>query len=238
MAASWFISNELYPAKEINLQKFDTMQQLITSYIIQERECMLKDVGRFKINFIAAESDIVNKQIAPRTVEINFAPREEKISDGLIKYVADKKMITLAQASDDVKMWCRDTKNKLINGEDVPLLSLGILKKSPSGIVFIADSSPAVFFGPVKAERVVHLNSEHAMLVGDKETTSSRMSDYLQIENVIKKNNTWKILAVLLFIIALFFLIIHFYGNPFSLSTIGNQNKIIPASAPHTYLKP
>ena len=238
MAASWFISNELFPAKEINLQKFDTMQQLITSYIIQERECMLRDVGRFKINFIAAASDIANKQIAPPAFEINFSPREEKISDGLIKYVADKKMITLTQASDDIKTWCRNAKNKLINGEDVPLLPLGVLKKSTSGNVFIADTSPAIFFRPVKAERVIHLNSEHAVLVGDKETTSSRMSDYLQVENVIKKNNAWKILAILLFIIALFFLIIHFYGNPFSLSTIGNQNKIIPASTPHTYLKP
>ena len=236
--ASWFISNELYADKEINLQKFDTMQQLITSYIIQERECMLRDVGRFKISFVASQSDIVNKQIAPRAVEINFAPREEKISDGLIKYVADKKMITLTQASDDIKTWCRNAKNKLINGEDVPLLPLGVLKKSTSGNVFIADTSPAIFFRPVKAERVIHLNSEHAVLVGDKETTSSRMSDYLQVENVIKKNNAWKILAILLFIIALFFLIIHFYGNPFSLSTIGNQNKIIPASAPHTYLNP
>lgn len=199
---------------------------------------MLADVGRFKINDVSAESDIINKQIAPPLLDISFASREEKISDGLIKYVADKKMITLAQASDDIKMWCRDTKNKLINGEEVPLLPLGVLKKSTSGNVFVANFSPAIFFRPVKAERVIHLNSEHAVLVGDKETTSSRMSDYLQVENVIKKNNAWKILAILLFIIALFFLIIHFYGNPFSLSTIGNQNKIIPASAPHTYLKP
>lgn len=238
MAACWFISNELYAAKEINLQKFDTMQQLITSYIIQERECMLRDVGRFKINFIAAASDIANKQITPPAFEINFSPREEKISDGLIKYVADKKMITLAEASDDIKMWCSNTKNKLVNGEDVPLFPLGILKKNISGNVFVADSSPAIFFRPVKAERVIHQNSEHAVLVGDKETTSSRMSDYLQIESVIKKNNTWKILAVLLFIIAVVFLFIHFYGNPFSLSTIGTQNKIVPASAPQTYLKP
>jgi hypothetical protein len=76
------------------------------------------------------------------------------------------------------------------------------------------------------------------MLVGDKETTSSKMNDYLQVEKIIKKNNTWKILAILLFVIALFFLIIHFYENPFSLSTIGNQNKITPGSASHTYLNP
>jgi len=199
---------------------------------------MLADVGRFKINDISAESDIINKHIVQPLLDISFASREEKISDGLIKYVADKKMITLAQAADDIKTWCSYTNNKLINGEDVSLLPLGVLKKSNSGNVFIADSSPQIFFGPVNAERVIHLNSEHAMLVGDKETTSSKMNDYLQVEKIIKKNNTWKILAILLFVIALFFLIIHFYENPFSLSTIGNQNKIIPGSASHTYLNP
>lgn len=214
------------------------MQNLITSYIIQARECMLADVGRFKINDISAESDIINKQIAPPLLDISFASREEKISDGLIKYVADKKMISSTQALTDIKAWCKDTKNKLINGEDISLFPLGVLKKGPSGNVFIPDSSPVIFFGPVSAERVIHQNSVHAMLVGDKQTTSSIMNDYLQVEKIIKKNNAWKILAILLFVIALFFLIIHFYENPFSLSTIGNQNKIIPGSASHTYLNP
>ena len=214
------------------------MQNLITSYIIQAKECRLRDLGRFKINDISAETDIANKQIFPPSIEISFTPKEDRISDGLVKYVADKKRISVSQALDDLKNWCADTKTQLKNGGQILLDPLGILKKGPSGNLFIQNTSSIIFFEPVAAERVIHQNSEHAMLVGDKETTSSKMNNYYHEEEIVRSDNTWKILAIILFAIALFFLIVHFYGNPFSLSTIGNQHKIIPAAAPNTYTHP
>lgn len=214
------------------------MQNLITSYIIQARECRLRDIGRFKINDISAETDIANKQIIPPSIEISFTPREDKISDGLVKYVSEKKMISLSQALDELKNWCSETRTKLINGAEILLEPLGILKKGPSGNLFIQNSSSNIFFEAVAAERVIHQNSEHAMLVGDKETTSSKMNNYYEEEEFVRKNNTWKIFTIILLAIALFFLIVHFYKNPFSLSTIGNQDKVIPANTPNTYINP
>ncbi|MGN6532985.1 MAG: hypothetical protein ACTHK0_14685 [Ginsengibacter sp.] len=41
------------------------MQDLITSYIIQSKECRLGDLGRFRRTTMHAETDITNKQIAP-----------------------------------------------------------------------------------------------------------------------------------------------------------------------------
>jgi nucleoid DNA-binding protein len=214
------------------------MQNLITSYIIQARECRLRDIGRFKITDISAETDIANKQIIPPAIEIKFTPREEKISDGLVKYVSDKKKISISQAQEDLKNWCAETRAKLKEGAEIILEPLGVLKKGSSGNLFIQNTTPLIFFEPVAAERVIHQNSEHSMLVGDKETTSSKMNNFYQEEEIVQKNNTWKIFAAILFAIALLLLIIHFYGNPFSSSTTGNQNKIIPANPPDTYTIP
>lgn len=214
------------------------MQDLITSFIIQAKECRLRDVGRFKIGVIAAQSDIANKQIIPPATEILFTSREENISDGLVKYIADKKQLGVSQALDDLKKWCSEAKNKLKNGEEILLEPLGVIKKGTSGNIFIPQNSSFQFFEPVPAERVIHQNSDHAMLVGDKQTTSAVMNNYFQEDEIVRKNNTWKIIAIILLGIAVFFLIVHFYGNPFSLSTIGNQHKIVPGTTPPTYSIP
>ena len=67
------------------------MQDLITSFIIQSKECKLAEIGKFTVITKPAKTDIANKQITPSFKEIHFNKREEKISDELVKYVADKK---------------------------------------------------------------------------------------------------------------------------------------------------
>jgi len=211
------------------------MQDLITSFIIQSKECKLRDIGRFSVVTTSAEIDIANKKITPPVTGIIFSRREEKISDGLVKYVANKKNIPIAEALDELKKWCAASKEKFKNGGEISLEPLGVLKKETSGTTFVQSKSKIEFFEPVAAERVIHTNSEHAVLVGDRETTSSVMNQYYQEDTSNEKSNSWKIFAIIFLSIALFLLFIHFYGNSFSLSTIGNQHKIIPATPPNTY---
>ncbi len=212
------------------------MQDLITSFIIQSKECRLRDVGKFRIVNITARADVANKQITPPALEIFFTTREEKISDGLVKYISEKKKIPVTEALDELKRWCADAKYKLKKGEEIVLEPLGILKKGASGNEFIRNSEAEIsFFKPVVAERVIHENSEHAMLVGDKETTSSVMNHYYHDEETKTKSNSWKIIAIILLVIGFILLFLHFYANPFSVKTIGNQQKVIPYTAPKTY---
>ncbi len=211
------------------------MQDLITSFIIQSKECKLRDIGRFKVVNTSAEVDIANKKMNPPATEIIFSGREEKISDGLVKYVSDKKNITVTEALDELKKWCAASKEKLKNGGEISLEPLGVLRRETSGIIFVQSRNSIEFFEPVEAERVIHIYSEHAVLVGDRETTSSAMNQYYQEEASAEKSNSWKIFAIIFLAIGLFLLFLHFYGNSFSLSTIGNQHKVIPAAPPNTY---
>jgi nucleoid DNA-binding protein len=212
------------------------MQDLITSFIIQSKECKLADIGNFTIVTTSAKADIANKQISPPSTEIVFNRREEKISDGLVKYISDKKNVSSSEALAEIKKWCAETKAKLKNGEAILLESLGVLKKEPSGNIFFESENAISFFAPVAAERVIHKNSEHTVLVGDKETTSSAMAQFYNEEETATKNNAWKIIAIILLAIALIILFFHFYGHPFSLSEFGNQQKTMTPSPPATYL--
>jgi len=210
------------------------MQDLITSFIIQSKECKLPQIGKFNVVVTPSESDIANKQITAPTFKIIFSPREEKISDGLIKYVAARKKIGIAEAVTEIQNWCGSIKAKLKNGEEILLAPLGSLKKGATGNLFVQTESSALFFEPVAAERVIRKNSEHAMLVGDKETTSSAMNQFYN-EVIASKNQTWKIVAFILLVIALVLLFFYFYGHPFSISELGNHQKVVPPSAPDTY---
>ena len=211
------------------------MQDLIASFIIQSKECKLPGIGKFRQVITSAEPDIANKQIIPPVVEFLFTGREEKISNELINYVAVKKNVPVSQAQVLIKEWCSNASFKLKNQEELVLPSLGSLKKAASGNIFFDRQNDIPFFVPVAAERVVHQNSVHAVLVGDRETNSSVMNQLLNEEEV-RPNNMWKIIALILFIACLLLLFFYFYQHPFSLSSLGNQQKVLPQAPPATYM--
>jgi len=212
------------------------MQDLITSFIIQSKECKLAGIGMFRNVRVPAEPDIASKKISPPILEKLFTGREEKISDELVKYVAVKKNISLSESLEKIKEWCIETKSKLKNGEEIIFQSLGSLKKEPSGNILFRNQNNISFFDPISVERVIHKNSEHKVLVGDRETTSSVMSQFYHNEEESEvKNIHWKIISLILLSIALILLFIYFYQHSFSLSSVGNQEKIIPQSPPGTY---
>ena len=211
------------------------MQDLIASFIIQSKECKLPGIGKFRQVITAAEADIANKQIIPPVTEFLFTGKEEKISNELINYIAVKKNVPIAEAQALIKEWCSNISFKLKNGEELLLPSLGSLKKVALGNIFFHRENDIPFFMPVAAERVIHQNSVHAVLVGDRETNSSVMNQLLSEEEVLP-NNTWKIVALILLIACLLFLFFYFYQHPFSLSSLGNQGKISPQAPPATYI--
>lgn len=213
------------------------MQELITSFIIQSKECRLKGIGRFERIMHPAQSDIANKQIMPPVEETVFKSREERISDELIRYVSGKNNIGTEEAMEQIRNWCADTKSKLKGGEEIFLGSLGSLKANQAGSITFQAFDHISFFGPVKGERVVHENSTHNMLVGDRETNSSVMNQFYKDEKEPEaaKSNSWKKVSIVMAAIALILLIIYFMNHSFSLSGIGNQEKVAPQTPPATY---
>lgn len=211
------------------------MQDLITSFIIQSKECRLAGIGMFRSITAPAEPDIASKKISPPLLEKFFTGREEKISDELAQYIASKKNISPDEALEKIKEWCIDTKLKLKNGEEIFFQSLGSLKKEPTGNILFRSQSSVPFFEPIAVERVIHKNSEHKMLVGDRETTSAVMSHYFDKEETEIKKNPRKIISIALLAIAVILLFLYFYEHSFSFSSIMNQSKISPQIPPSTY---
>lgn len=212
------------------------MQDLINSFIVQSKECKLPGIGKFRLVATPAEPDIANKQILPPVIEFLFTGKEEKISNELINYVAVKKNIPLSEAQARIKEWCNHTSYRLKEGEEIFFTSLGSLKKGATGNIYFHKQKDIPFFVPVPAERVIHKDSVHAMLVGDRETNSSVMNQLLNEERQAPRDYTWKIIAGILLVIALLLLFFYFYQHSFSLSSLGNQGTVSPQAPPPTYI--
>ena len=72
----------------------------------------------------------------------------------------------------------------LDSGEKIIFDSIGTLQKDPAGNILFQTMNGINFYEPVIAERIIHKNDEHSVLVGDKETTSGAMNEFYR-EDVI-----------------------------------------------------
>jgi hypothetical protein len=212
------------------------MQELLTSYLIQAKYCNLPGIGSFKVATTPAFIDVANKKLFPSSDEFVFSEKTDKISEEMIKYISAKKKIAEADAKAQIKDWCKNIKEKMASGETIVFESIGNIQKDAAGNIIFEKQKGLSFFEPVTAERVIHKNAEHAVLVGDRETTSAVMNHFLNEEEVVvEQSSGWRIMALALLLIALLILFFHLYTNSTS-DKIGNQNGF-PLNEPSpTYL--
>lgn len=200
------------------------MQELIASYLVQKKECSLPLLGHFRIKTKPAELDIANKKMFPPTDEILFNANANYLSEGLTEYVSAIQNINRNEAEEKISNWCLHAKAKLDAGEKIIFNSIGSIQKNAAGTIFFKRKKSINFYEAVPAERVIHKNAEHAVLVGDRETTSGAMNEYYRDEEITKKKLYWKIWAILLLALSLLILFFYFYTHKFSETTIGNQS--------------
>ena len=212
------------------------MQTLITSYLIQKKECNLPLLGHFRIKTKPAELDIANKQIFPLMDEILYSEFTANLSGDLITYISNLQNITPDEAKEKINNWCHYAKEKLDSGEKIIFHSIGSLQKDAVGNIFFQRKNDISFYEPVSAERI-HKNAEHSVLVGDTETTSGVMNEFYRDE-IIENKRWWKIWAVVLLAISLVVLFFYFYTHKFSEDLIGNQASFPTQDPPASYYSP
>ena len=207
------------------------MQELLASYLVQKKICNIPHLGCLRIKTKPAELDVANKQLFPPTGEILFNEiAGNNLADDLVEYIAVHQHINTEQAEEKITSWCNNAKHKLDSGERIIFNAIGSLQKNATGNIFFQSVRTNNFYEPVSADRVIHENETHAVLVGDKETTSSVMNEFYR-EEIVETKSSWKIWAIVLLAISLIILIFHFYNHGFTTSEIGNQSSL-PLFAP------
>jgi nucleoid DNA-binding protein len=197
------------------------MQALITSYLIQKKECNLPLLGHFRIKTKPADFDKANKQIFPPADEILYNDFAASLSGDLITYISDIQNITGNEAEEKINNWCQYAREKLELGEKIIFSSIGSLQKDAAGNIFFQRKSGLNFFEPVSAERG-YKNMENPVLTGEKETTPGVMNEIFK-KDISQKMPSWKIWTIALLAISLLGLVFYFFVYGFSETGIGNR---------------
>lgn len=187
------------------------MQQIIAAYLFQHKTCPLPGLGTLCIQSSNAQSDFLNKNILAPVPAILFNSKETE-ADDLIDHIAAATNSTVYQAIENLGQFANQLKSTINSGKTVLLNGVGSFTNGNDGkIIFESIALPAAFLPPVHAERVIHPQAEHSILVGDKETTNTVMTEYFSEEPAPK--NRWWIWAIIIGIIAIAVLAMYLTGN-------------------------
>jgi nucleoid DNA-binding protein len=173
------------------------VQSHIASYLFQLNSISLPGLGSFSVSESPATTDFVNRQIKAPGLSVVFdgTATEDAASD-FFRYVSQKEGISGQQVAENYKHWCDGVLQQVQQGGQVVLSGIGTWHWQNGALVFVQEQLPGAFFPSVQAERVVHPEVEHSMLVGDKETTNVEMTDYFATDTV--KKDRWWLWALLL----------------------------------------
>ena len=202
---------------------FASMQKQIASFLFQHKTCPLPGVGTLAIHNLGAEADFTNKTIAAPKPYIQFMAIETDTA-GLLDYLAVSTQGSKAEVAESLDHFCDKLKKQITGQANAKLDSIGNFFIDGTGkINFTPEELPLTFLQPVFAERVIHPDAEHNILVGDKETTNTVMTEFLAPRSVSK--DRWWIWAIVLAAICLLALLIYF--TQFNgTSSFGNAIKI------------
>ena len=165
---------------------------------------------------------------------IQFVSKEIN-ADELLQYISFKKNIDIPQASDLLSSYC-DRLLQMQPYEEIKLGSAGNFYIDAEGALhFKSTAIPAAFLPSVPAERVIHPDASHDMLVGDTQTNTTTMAELLNQDDARRPKWIW--LAAGLAAAGLLALVLYMMnrqpGNNF-----GNSSGIETPAAPATYQSP
>ncbi|HEX2684955.1 MAG TPA: hypothetical protein VHL77_13510 [Ferruginibacter sp.] len=187
------------------------MHQHIASWLFQNRTCALPGFGTLLLERTGAESDFTNRSISAPKPLILLEP-EVTDTTSFLNYLAATTGAGKSEAAAALDHFCDELKKKMEVESNVKLDGIGNFFAEGSGRVsFIAEELPPVFLQPVYAERVIHPDAEHQILVGDQEKTNTQMTELLAPKEETRER--WWIWAIVLGIISVILLIIYFTGN-------------------------
>ena len=184
------------------------MQKQITSYLFQHKTCPLPGLGTLSIISSNVESDFTNKIFTAPKSTITFVQTETDTT-GFLNYLSASTGADTYEATEALSHFCDDLKQKITDQSNIEINNVGSFFVDTSGTInFKQEELPVEFSQPVFAERVIHPDAEHQILVGDKETTNTLMTEFLAPKAETK--NRWWIWAIVLATIGLLALLIYF----------------------------
>jgi hypothetical protein len=202
------------------------MFEVLNSYLFQHKSISIPGLGTIFLEREAASNDIGNKNFLPPIYYFRFDKYFDAPDKDFFSYLAAEKNIPDYEAIKWYNEFSYDLRNKIRLDENVAWDDVGVLKKDDTGnIVFEPVEKNPAFLKPVGANIITRKDSQHHLLVGDKEITNTEVGELINPVNELAKKETWWIYALILAAAACIVLLLYFSSNQWHIIT-GNQQKL------------
>jgi len=208
------------------------MEQLMAAYLFSNGHCPLPGIGSLQIHAGSAKIHHANKSIIGPKPEIRLVNKEENATS-FLHYLIRKLNLNEQVVITMVGDFCAKI-NYLEMGEELPLANAGYFIRTKEGALrFHSAVVPVSFFPEMPLERIIQPGTIHQVRVGDTETTSDVMTEYLN-EAPASKKFTWWMAALLL--LSLSIALIIFYHQATSHHELwGNSQPVKPQQPSSSY---
>ncbi|HUS03139.1 MAG TPA: hypothetical protein VMY77_15480 [Chitinophagaceae bacterium] len=212
------------------------MHSLITSYLLQSKECILPGIGILKIIHTPASTDTNDNRILPPFEGIIFKNEDHSGSPGLVKYIAGKKHIAISEAEVQLDNFCQEWTEKINAGEKLHFETVGSIQKNTDGVITFEKENSLNFFQPLPVENVYHKAGQPIPVVEEAVLPEPDIvTQDVVTQEVVVERSYWGFWALILLAIGFVLLFYHFKDHKMSGSNIGNQHKYRVESAGTMY---
>jgi hypothetical protein len=203
-------------------------------FLIRQKQLCLPGIGTLSLQTSPAVAEFVDRSfLAP---QFSFVFEEKEFSTKKIfSWLAASFGITEREAVIKFNDFLFDLKREVETGNRVTWNGVGSFSRTAGGIVFHPEKKNARFQHPVVAEKVIRENAEHTMLVGEREKTSTQMTQMLSGKAPIaveEKRSHWWLWPLVLIIISFIFLGWYFSAHGVNVSSTGNSTHLKVDEAP------
>lgn len=213
------------------------MRSLITSYLLQSKECILPGIGVLQIIHTPASSDRANKLLLPAYEAVLFKKEDHQASPGLIKYISTKKHIDQTEAKDLLDDFCTGWKEKVDAGERLHFETIGSIYKNADNTLVFEKEKGFNFLHPINVDSVYQKADAPAVIEQEPEPVLPGINVYKE-EKIVVEKSYWGLWALILLAVGFVMLFYYFKDHKITNSNIGNQHKFIIDSAGASYHLP
>lgn len=207
------------------------MFSYLYQFLICNQQVSLPGIGTFIIDITPGKTDIINKVVLPPEYAYRYERNKDARGKNFFTWFALQTNITERDAVKQLNDFSFEIKKLIQDGKQVIWKGVGIIHPcEKEEIGFIPEKKNFVFELPVIAEKIIRQNAQHVMLVGDKQTTSAKMTEILAQPSSAASTSSiapaWWAIAIVLSFAAIMLTGWHFSEHGFGVTSTGTTKKI------------
>jgi hypothetical protein len=212
---------------------------ILYQYLVRNKELSLPGLGRIHVVTAPARLDIANKLLLPPQQQFHFSVGTDTASKKLYSWLADHYRCSEWDAIRKLNDLVFAMRQAMQAGNRVTWKGVGTFQQPLGGQPeFTAEEKHFVFEQQVAAEKIIRYKQEHQMLVGDRETTSTLMTEFLTRPGAERTGSLlprWWAIAIVLAFLAIMFIGWHFSEYGLRIESAGSIRKVESKEATPTY---